>query len=593
VSGGLGPDGAADGAKGTVYVENTTTSAVRIFHGFTFADVDHVVSSWLSDPSATNQYCDATLGASATPSVTAPSIVFGGTLLCTPQIASFALTATGAPATLAMSPGASLTANAAVTLAAASSFDLGSGVTIANTKEDADLVFDIPAGDDQVWNGVTITGAPEGTFLIDAAIDITLAGASTVNANAAWMNLGNLTLAAGSTLAANARGCAGPATGSGVAPDASNACTVGITGGGVSGIDGSGAGGGGHGGEGGDGNGGRQGGGVYDDPANPLRFGATGGGTGGQTQPAGNGGGLLRLVIAGTLLHDGTIAANGGDGAGNVFNRATGGGAGGSINIVTGTYACTTGGTFLAAGGSGGNQSNADGGGGGGGRIRVSRNVDACAAAPLASLSAAVVAPGGLGPDGATDGAPGSLTIDGGASTTTSTSTTIPSTTTSSSTTTTSSTTSSTATTAPATTSTTTPPPTTTTLPSTGCEAVPDGPTFASILCRFAALLDRVNGETGLGDFGPKLAHTLGKGLARAEEAATRCAETDFKKARKRLQQVKKALTQYAHRLRGLPARRKLDPTLRADFLAAGVAIAADVTTLRGQLACPEDAPTS
>jgi hypothetical protein len=59
------------------------------------------------------------------------------------------------------------------------------------------------------------------------------------------------------------------------------------------------------------------------------------------------------------------------------------------------------------------------------------------------------------------------------------------------------------------------------------------------------------------------------------------------KKAKSRLAQVKKALTQYAHRLSGLPARKKLDPTLRPFFVAAGAAITPDVTMLQAQLACP------
>jgi hypothetical protein len=50
------------------------------------------------------------------------------------------------------------------------------------------------------------------------------------------------------------------------------------------------------------------------------------------------------------------------------------------------------------------------------------------------------------------------------------------------------------------------------------------------------------------------------------------------------------ATAQYAHRLRGLPARKKLDDALRQDFLAAGQAITPDVATLRGTVVCPRDA---
>ncbi len=52
---------------------------------------------------------------------------------------------------------------------------------------------------------------------------------------------------------------------------------------------------------------------------------------------------------------------------------------------------------------------------------------------------------------------------------------------------------------------------------------------------------------------------------------------------------MKKALTQYVHRLKGLAARKKLDATLRATFVAAGEAIVPDVVALRGRLACPAD----
>ena len=132
----------------------------------------------------------------------------------------------------------------------------------------------------------------------------------------------------------------------------------------------------------------------------------------------------------------------------------------------------------------------------------------------------------------------------------------------------------------------TTAPPTTTTLP-VGCGGIPDGATFSSLLCRVQALRDRAAGESGLGAFGPKLVHSLETALERLGDARTRCGESNLKKTRKRLQQAGKALTQYAHRLRGLPARKKLDDALRLDFLAAGQAIAPDVATLRGTVACP------
>ena len=128
--------------------------------------------------------------------------------------------------------------------------------------------------------------------------------------------------------------------------------------------------------------------------------------------------------------------------------------------------------------------------------------------------------------------------------------------------------------------------PTTTTLPG-GCEGVPDGPTFASITCRIDALSARVSAESGLGKFQPKLAHSLDIAKSRSETAQGLCGGGNLKKTRKRLQQTAKALTQYAHRLAGRPARKKLDDTLRMDFLQAGEAIVPDVKTLRSQVTCP------
>jgi len=118
---------------------------------------------------------------------------------------------------------------------------------------------------------------------------------------------------------------------------------------------------------------------------------------------------------------------------------------------------------------------------------------------------------------------------------------------------------------------------------------VPDGPTFASIECRLAALLAHVNGEPRLGDFGPKLAHSVEKASERTSDADAACGQPSLKKARKRLQQTDTALVQFAHRLNGLSARKKLG-TLRQPFLDEAASIQSDVKTLRGALVCPADA---
>jgi cysteine-rich repeat protein len=165
-----------------------------------------------------------------------------------------------------------------------------------------------------------------------------------------------------------------------------------------------------------------------------------------------------------------------------------------------------------------------------------------------------------------------------GATTTAPASTTTTSSTTATSTTTTSSTTSSTTTTAAT---------TTTTAPAGGCSGTPDGPTFDSILCRLDALGGRVGAEVGLANFQSKLAKSLQSAASDTDDARTLCAASNAKKAKKRLQEAAKALSQYAHRLASLSARHKLDPTVRTTYLQAGAPIGADLRTLRAGLHCP------
>jgi hypothetical protein len=51
-----------------------------------------------------------------------------------------------------------------------------------------------------------------------------------------------------------------------------------------------------------------------------------------------------------------------------------------------------------------------------------------------------------------------------------------------------------------------------------------------------------------------------------------------------------KGFTQYGHRLNGLAAGRKLDPTLRQSFIGDGSVIEKDLGTLRSAVHCPDDA---
>ena len=75
----------------------------------------------------------------------------------------------------------------------------------------------------------------------------------------------------------------------------------------------------------------------------------------------GEGGGSVRLNISGTLVIDGSVTANGGNGGGGI----SGGGSGGSIYITAENLQGS--GTIRANGGDTGYQS----GGGGGGRIAI------------------------------------------------------------------------------------------------------------------------------------------------------------------------------------------------------------------------------
>jgi hypothetical protein len=136
----------------------------------------------------------------------------------------------------------------------------------------------------------------------------------------------------------------------------------------------------------------------------------------------------------------------------------------------------------------------------------------------------------------------------------------------------------------------TSPPTTTTTLAS--CAGIPAGPTFASIACRLTALRDRLNGESGLGTFQLTLVLNVERAQRTTDVAATACAAPKakaVKKAKKRLQQAATALKQYARRLSGFVARKKLDEVLRESLIDAATPIVSDLRTLRGNLQCPGD----
>ena len=164
------------------------------------------------------------------------------------------------------------------------------------------------------------------------------------------------------------------------------------------------------------------------------------------------------------------------------------------------------------------------------------------------------------------------------APTTSSTSTTAPG----SSTTTTTSLSSSTSTTAA-------PSTTTTTLPG-ACGPVP---TFDSLDCRLGALLDRIDGESGLGAFGPKLVRALSRARNDLDAASGMCVSAQLKSARRRLKTASRDMVQYAHHLKNLVARKKLPAALRNALLAAGDPIERDLGILKSRLQCPSEAGRS
>ena len=128
-------------------------------------------------------------------------------------------------------------------------------------------------------------------------------------------------------------------------------------------------GGGGHGGLGASGAGGSpsSGGPAYGSLTSPNEPGSGGGACSysGPTSLGSAGGGVVRLNVAGMLVVNGRLSANGGDG----LSDGSGGGAGGSIWLFVGTLA--GGGTVSANGGMGNGFGLYAGGGGGGGRIAV------------------------------------------------------------------------------------------------------------------------------------------------------------------------------------------------------------------------------
>ncbi len=126
---------------------------------------------------------------------------------------------------------------------------------------------------------------------------------------------------------------------------------------------------------------------------------------------------------------------------------------------------------------------------------------------------------------------------------------------------------------------------TTTTLPG-ACEPAP---MFDSLDCRLGALLDRIDGESDLGPFGPKLEQALSRARNDAEAARGMCASAQVRSARRRLKMAIHDMIRYARHLKTVAARKQLPATIRNALLAAGDPIGRDLGLLKSRLQCPSD----
>jgi len=127
------------------------------------------------------------------------------------------------------------------------------------------------------------------------------------------------------------------------------------------------------------------------------------------------------------------------------------------------------------------------------------------------------------------------------------------------------------------------------TLPSGDCAAIPVGASFASITCRLETLTEETRNQPALGALTDKLLETLGKAIERTADARDTCAASDAKKAKTRLKQVAKALSQYSHRLRGRSAKKHVDPSILNALASAADLIQGDAKQLKIAVHCPQD----
>lgn len=242
----------------------------------------------------------------------------------------------------------------------------GAGTIFVQTSGQAGLLLMDNGGHNGAASSVTLPSPADVLIRSNAIVNpsgtwtaghVTIANGGMLAANyqtVMTLNADTLTVQSGGTISADLSGyLTGPGTGL-YSPTAPNyPC-----------------GGGGHGGYGGLGGTNVPGGATSGSATSPTTFGGGGGGYSNYSY-GGNGGGVLRLIVSGPLVVDGTISADGGDGFGIGGSNGSnggggGGGAGGSIWITANAF---SGSGSLTA--NGGNGATVIGGGGGGGRIAV------------------------------------------------------------------------------------------------------------------------------------------------------------------------------------------------------------------------------
>jgi hypothetical protein len=189
------------------------------------------------------------------------------------------------------------------------------------------------------WNSLTLTSGTVTHTTSSSGITLTIATDVSIDSSS-YLKADGVGYAGGSTSGA----------GSGSSPGLST---------------GYGGGGGGHGGAGGAGASATGGSALYGSPTQPIVGGSGGGGSG--ATAGGAGGGVIKLIVTGTVTVSGTLSANGA--AGPLSGSYSGGsGAGGALWIQAGTLAGA--GTISANGGTS-PSATFRGGGGGGGRVAI------------------------------------------------------------------------------------------------------------------------------------------------------------------------------------------------------------------------------